>query len=86
MDCKAPPLDTPSPEIVIASETVYSEPVLYNSKVEPLATVVPPAVVPSADVLVALNVPAEIVVVPVYSFVPDKTRVPVPDFVKAEVV
>ena len=59
---------------------------LYNSSDAPSATVVPPAVVPSAELLVALKTPAEIVVVPEYSLDPDRTKVPALDFVKPDEV
>ena len=53
-----------------------------NSNAAPLATVTPPAVVPRAVTLAALNAPAEIAVTPVYELPPDKVNIPAPAFVR----
>ena len=60
---KDPPALIPSLFNVNASAPIVI--LLYNSNAAPLATVTPPAVVPSALLWPALNAPAEIVVRPV---------------------
>jgi hypothetical protein len=60
---KAPAEPIPSLFNVKASAPIAI--LLYNSKAAPDATVTPPAVVPSAVALPALNAPAVIVVRPV---------------------
>ncbi len=60
---KAPPELIPSPFNVNASAPIVIPP--DNSNAAPCATVTPPAVVPRAVLLDALNAPADIVVAPV---------------------
>jgi hypothetical protein len=63
MFLKAPPELMPVPFNVKASSPIVIPP--DNSNAAPLVTVTPPAVVPRAVLLAALNAPAEIVVRPV---------------------
>ena len=80
MFLKAPPELIPVPFNVSASAPIEVFP--DNSNAAPLVTVTPPAVVPRAVMLAALNAPAEIVVKPVYEFPPDKVNIPAPAFVR----
>ena len=61
---------------MIASAVAYAT--LARSNVAPLATVVSAAVVPRASSAVIFSVPALTEVAPVYIFVPDSVKVPVP--------
>lgn len=71
------PLVTPSPAIDSVSMTVMPPEML---SVASDATVVDPSVVPSADALAIATTPVEIVVSPVYVFVPDRVNVLDPTF------
>jgi hypothetical protein len=76
----APAEDDPVPVIVIGSATEIPP---DTDSVPPSDTVVAPAEVPSADAFEIASVPVETVVAPVYVFVPESVKVPVPAFVSA---
>jgi len=82
---RAPPLEIPVPFKVRASAVAKEKP--FKSRTAPELTVVPAPVVPNG-VLLPLpaaprsNVPALIVVAPVYVFAPVIVQVPVPSLVK----
>lgn len=84
MFLRAPPLLIPVPFKVKASSPMVTPP--ESSSAAPLATVTPPATVPSAVLCVALKAPLEIVVRPVYEFAPERVQIPPPTLVSVPVV
>ena len=82
---KAPPFEIPVPFNVNGSATLSVFP--FKSNTPPVLTTVPPAAVPRGVVLSAsnINVPALIVVTPVYVLVPLNFQLPTPFFVRVDI-
>ena len=79
----APVVEIPVPEIVNASPTNKPTPLICTAA--PEATVVAPAVVPRAELLLTTITPASTEVAPVNVLTADNVNVPVPDFVNVPV-
>ncbi len=80
----APVPPTPVPARLVTGSAITS-PVPSSSTAAPLATVVPPAVVPRAPLDWTRITPVVTVVPPLYVLVPDRVRVPVPVLARATV-
>ena len=75
----APRPPTPTPLAVLMASAIVIPP--CKASVAPDVIDTPPALVPNAPLLVAINVPALIVIAPVLVLAPDTVIVPAPAFV-----